>query len=107
MKHINTLCGQNVELMNAKPAGAPTSQVSLQIFKQQCQISPLPDYSSEHHMVLHNYLNCNLKGQIPVAARSKAWVCSCSLLWFESRWEHRCLYVVSVMCCHVEVLVSG
>jgi hypothetical protein len=42
---------------------------------------------------------------ISVAALSKAWVC-----WdygFDSRWEHRCLFLVSVVCCQVEVTTWG
>jgi hypothetical protein len=45
---------------------------------------------------------------IPVAARSKAWVCGRSLAEMRVRippgaW----MPVVSVVCCHVEVSVSG
>jgi len=37
-------------------------------------------------------------GRRPVACRDYA---------FESRWEHGCLSLVSVVCCQVEVSVSG
>jgi hypothetical protein len=47
---------------------------------------------------------------IPVAARSKAWVCGRSLCWdfgFESRRGHGCLSVVSVVGCQVEVSATS
>jgi len=43
---------------------------------------------------------------IPVAARSKAWVCGRSLCWdsgFESRLGHGCHSLVSAACCQVQV----
>ena len=43
---------------------------------------------------------------IPVAARSKSWVCGRSLCWdsgVESRLGHGCLSLVSVACCQVQV----
>ena len=46
----------------------------------------------------------------PVAARPEARVCSCSLAGisgFESRRKRGCLSLVSVVCCQVEVSVSG
>jgi len=47
---------------------------------------------------------------VPVAARSKAWVCDRSLpgnLGFEARGGHVCLSVASVVCCQVEVSATG
>jgi len=47
---------------------------------------------------------------IPVAARSKAWVCSRSLAriaGFESCLGHGNLSVVSVVCCQVEFCALG
>jgi hypothetical protein len=43
---------------------------------------------------------------IPVAARSKAWVCGRSLARTWTR-GHGCLSLVSVVCCQVEVSASG
>jgi len=50
---------------------------------------------------------------IPVAARSKVWVCgrsfvgnACSSCGLESRLGHGCLSLVSVLCCNVEVSAS-
>ena len=43
---------------------------------------------------------------VPLAARSKAWVCGRSLteiVGFESHREHGCLSVMSVVCYQVEV----
>jgi hypothetical protein len=42
-----------------------------------------------------------------VASRSKARVCGRSLAGLESRRGHRCLSVVSVVCCPVEVSATG
>jgi hypothetical protein len=47
---------------------------------------------------------------IPVAVRSKAWVCSRLLAGdcgFESHLGHGCLSLVSVVCCQVEVSATG
>jgi hypothetical protein len=47
---------------------------------------------------------------IPVAARSKEWVCRPLAYWdcgFESRLGHGCLSLVSVVCCQVEVSATG
>jgi hypothetical protein len=33
-KHINTVCGQNVELPNVKPVGASLNQILTYIFKE-------------------------------------------------------------------------
>ena len=47
---------------------------------------------------------------IPVAARSKVWVCGRLACWdcgFESHRGHGYLSVVSVVCCQVEVSASG
>jgi hypothetical protein len=44
-----------------------------------------------------------------VVARSKAWICGLSLArncGFESRQEPGCLFLVSVVCCQVQVLVK-
>jgi hypothetical protein len=49
-------------------------------------------------------------GSVPVAARSKAWVCSRSLAGITGSnpgWEHGCRSLVSVVCCQVEVSASG
>ena len=46
------------------------------------------------------------KMSVPVAARSKAWVCGRSpveIVGFESHRGHGCVSVVSVVCCEVEV----
>jgi hypothetical protein len=47
---------------------------------------------------------------IPVAARSKAWVLRPLACWdcgFEFRRGHGCLFLVSFVCCQVEVCASG
>jgi hypothetical protein len=47
---------------------------------------------------------------IPVAARSKAWVCGRSLAGIvgsNPTGGHGCLSLVSVVCCQVEVSASG
>ena len=46
---------------------------------------------------------------IPVALRSKAWVCAASLLglWVRIPPGHRCLSLVIVVCCQVEVSEPG
>jgi hypothetical protein len=47
---------------------------------------------------------------IPVAPRSKAWVCGHSLVGSEGSYldgGHRCLFPVSVVCCQVEVSSTG
>ena len=43
---------------------------------------------------------------IPMAPRSKAWVCGSSLAGTVGL-NHGCLYVASVVCCQVEVCVTG
>ena len=46
----------------------------------------------------------------PVAARSKAWVCSRSLIRLAGSKSHRwhgCLSVVSVVCCQVKFSATG
>ena len=46
----------------------------------------------------------------PVAARSKAWVCGRSpadIVGSNPTGGHKCLSVVSVVCCQVEVCVTG
>ena len=35
------------------------------------------------------------------------WLLACSDYWFESRREHGCLSLVSVVCCQVEVSAMG
>jgi hypothetical protein len=48
--------------------------------------------------------------QIPVAARSKAYVCSHShaeIVGSNPTGGHGCLSVVSVLCCQLEVSASG
>jgi len=42
-----------------------------------------------------------------MTARSKAWVCGRSLVGFESRRRHGCLFPVSVVYCQVEVSAMG
>ena len=47
---------------------------------------------------------------IPMSARSKAWVCGRSLAVIPGLYStggHGCLSVVSVVCCQVDVSVSG
>ena len=47
---------------------------------------------------------------VPVAARSKAWVCGHSpaeIVGSNSAGAHGCPSVVSVVCCQVEVSASG
>jgi hypothetical protein len=47
---------------------------------------------------------------IPVAAPSKAWVCSCSLSWdweFETRWGNGSPSFVNVVCYQVDVFAKG
>jgi hypothetical protein len=46
---------------------------------------------------------------IPMAARSKAWVCGRKLAGIvgSDRWGQGCLSLVSVVCCQVEVSASG
>ena len=47
---------------------------------------------------------------VPVAARSRAWVCGRSLAGVAGSnpaGRHGCLSVVSVVCCQAEVSVSG
>ena len=52
---------------------------------------------------------CRVYRRVPVAARSKTWVCgrSPAETGFESRRGHGCLSVVSVVCCQVEVSATG
>ena len=53
------------------------------------------------------YLHTSL---LPGTARSKAWVCGRSLCWncgFEFHQGHGCVSVEGVVCCQVEVCVSG
>jgi hypothetical protein len=38
-KHINTLCGQNVELLNAKPGGTQSDHLALGLTKQGVQLT--------------------------------------------------------------------
>jgi hypothetical protein len=52
----------------------------------------------------------NISMPIPVAARSKAWVCGRSLagtVGSNSAGRYGCLSLVSVVCCQVEVSASG
>ena len=45
-----------------------------------------------------------------MAARSKAWVCGCSLAraaGFESSREHGCLAFLNAVCCQIEVSETG
>jgi len=47
---------------------------------------------------------------VPVAVRSKAWVCGRSLAGIvgsNPTAGHRCLSVVSIMCCQIEVSVTS
>jgi hypothetical protein len=47
---------------------------------------------------------------IPAAARSNAWVCCPLTCWnyeFESHHRHKCLSLLSVVCCQVEVSTTG
>jgi hypothetical protein len=47
---------------------------------------------------------------IPVAVRSKAWVCGCSfagIVVSNPPQGHGCLSLVSVVCCQVEVSATG
>ena len=47
---------------------------------------------------------------VPVAARSKAWVCgrsSAGIVGSNLKGEHGCFSVVSVVCCQVEVSATG
>jgi hypothetical protein len=51
-----------------------------------------------------------LKSPIPVAERSKAWVCGRSftgIVGSKPAGGHGCLSIVSVVCCQVEVSASG
>ena len=53
---------------------------------------------------------CHYTRAIPVAARSHTKVCdlsTCWDCWYESLRGHACLSFVSVVCCQVEVCVSG
>jgi hypothetical protein len=47
---------------------------------------------------------------MPVAERSQSWVCCCSLAgvagWNPAR-GHVCLFLVSVVCCQIEVSATG
>jgi len=56
-------------------------------------------------------LGCKMyEWPVPVAARSEAWVCWPPAYWdcgFESHRRHECLFVVSVVCCQVEVSATG
>jgi len=45
-------------------------------------------------------------GPIPVDARSKAWVCGRSLVGITGS-SHVCVSLVSVVCCLVDISVSG
>ena len=57
------------------------------------------------------FLNGKADGMpVPVAARSKAWVCGCSpaeTVGSNPTVGHGCLSVVSVVCCQVEVSATG
>ena len=55
-------------------------------------------------------INIDFKEPIPVAARCKAWVCGRSLVGTAGSnptWRNGCLSLVGVVCCQVEVSVSG
>ena len=58
-----------------------------------------------------NYILYIAPAPIPVAARSKAWVCDSSVAGISGSNPHGCLVVslsvVSVISCHVEVSASG
>ena len=60
--------------------------------------------------MLTNFCN-NVKHRlIPVAAESMAWVCGCLLagiLGLNPAGGNGCLYLVSVVCCQVEVSVTS
>ena len=67
---------------------------------------------NEHKPHNINTLICTLLN--PGSARSKAWVCDHSLVGIVGSnlpvgegWGHRLLSVLSVVCCQVEVSVSG
>jgi hypothetical protein len=63
----------------------------------------------QHRLQIHFYTE-QYKCPIPVAARSKAWVCGRSIAadcGFESRRGNGCLSFVGVVCCQIEVSASG
>jgi len=53
---------------------------------------------------LHDLQLCK---STPLAARSKAWIYASRLLRLESLLRHCCLFLADVVCCQVEVPVSG
>ena len=60
--------------------------------------------------MLTNFCNTVKHKLIPVAAQSMAWVCGCPLagiLGSNPAGGHGYLYLVSVVCCQVEVYVTS
>jgi len=63
-----------------------------------------------HAVFINSLLTISAFHPIPAAARSNALVCSSLLagtVGSNPAGGNGCLYVVSVVCCQVEVLVSG
>ena len=68
----------------------------------------LPSWGGQVQLYFY-YSNLLPPLPVPVAARSKAWVCGRSPAesGFESHRGHRCLSVVSIVCCQVEVSATS
>jgi hypothetical protein len=58
-----------------------------------------------------SFFGCNKRvSPVPVAAQSKVWVCGClpaQIVGSNPTGGHRCLSVLSVVCCQVDVYASG
>ena len=74
-------------------------------------LSSVVDASQEISLSDLPKLDCGSWSEpIPMAARSNAWVCGPLACWdcgFESRLGHDRLFLVSVVCCQVEVSATG
>jgi hypothetical protein len=64
----------------------------------------IPNFITTWHSELINYIGL---WPIPVAARSKVWVCGRSLVGSNPAGSMDVLSLVSVVCCQAEVSASG
>ena len=56
-------------------------------------------------MLSNSFSGCYV--QIPVAARSKAWVCGLSFSGIAGSTPVRCIYILQIVCCAGRVLYDG
>ena len=80
--------------------------LTLSVFNLLCShnVYPAADLQSRY---LCGLISCD---PIPVAMRSKAWVCSCliaGITGLKSLWGHECLSLVFVVCCEGSGLCDG